>query len=208
MSKSKTGKGGNLTKPQFQSKAPPLPDDKASEKPILPSIFAQGKDEKTVLINVNSDEAFKALKESLGTENPHLWKLFSAHLEGCADSRTGAANNLNQLIPILYHIAPRDTLEAMLAVQMAGIHNVAMNCLSRAMNSQQTFAGRESNLNYATRLLRTFTAQMEALQKYRGKGTQQKVTVEHVHIHQGGQAIVGAVSHQGKSGGGGDDGQD
>src|SRR3954470_16049819 len=34
--------------------------------------------------------------------------------------------------------------------------------------------------------------QMEALSRYRGKG-QQKVTVEHVHVHAGGQAVVGAV---------------
>jgi hypothetical protein len=43
------------------------------------------------------------------------------------------------------------------------------------------------------KLLRTYTAQLEALQRYRGKG-QQKVTVEHVHVHSGGQAIVGAVT--------------
>jgi hypothetical protein len=42
------------------------------------------------------------------------------------------------------------------------------------------------------KLLRTYTMQVEALQRYRGKG-QQKVTVEHVHVHSGGQAIVGAV---------------
>ena len=41
-------------------------------------------------------------------------------------------------------------------------------------------------------LLRTFTAQVEALQRYRGKG-QQKVTVEHVNVNAGGQAIVGTV---------------
>jgi hypothetical protein len=34
--------------------------------------------------------------------------------------------------------------------------------------------------------------QVEALNRHRGKG-QQKVTVEHVHVHKGGQAIVGAV---------------
>ena len=62
----------------------------------------------------------------------------------------------------------------------------------------------EKSINQGVRLLQTFTAQMEALQKYRGKSTQQKVTVEHVHVHQGGQAIVGAVNHQG---GGGDESQ-
>ena len=34
--------------------------------------------------------------------------------------------------------------------------------------------------------------QLEALQRYRGKG-QQKVTVEHVNVNAGGQAIVGTV---------------
>jgi hypothetical protein len=33
---------------------------------------------------------------------------------------------------------------------------------------------------------------MEALQRYRGKG-QQKVTVEHVHVNAGAQAIVGVL---------------
>jgi hypothetical protein len=36
---------------------------------------------------------------------------------------------------------------------------------------------------------------LEALNRHRGKG-QQRVTVEHVHVHQGAQAIVGNV-HQG-----------
>ncbi len=48
-------------------------------------------------------------------------------------------------------------------------------------------------MNHATKMLRTFTAQMEALKRYR-TGGQQKVTVEHVHVNQGGQAIVGVVN--------------
>ena len=42
------------------------------------------------------------------------------------------------------------------------------------------------------RLSRTFTSQIDALAKLR-RGGEQKVTVEHVHVHAGGQAIVGAV---------------
>jgi hypothetical protein len=34
---------------------------------------------------------------------------------------------------------------------------------------------------------------IKPLNRHRGKG-QQKVTVEHVHVHSGGQAIVGAVA--------------
>ena len=38
---------------------------------------------------------------------------------------------------------------------------------------------------------------MEALNRHRGKG-QQKVTVEHVHVHAGGQAVVGLVETPGE----------
>ena len=62
-------------------------------------------------------------------------------------------------------------------------------------SGRQTGAPRVSQLS----LIRTFAAQTEALQRYRGKG-QQKVTVEHVHVHTGGQAIVGAVSQPGGGG--------
>ena len=68
------------------------------------------------------------------------------------------------------------------------------------MTKGQYPESRERNLNLATKLQRTFVAQIEALQKLRGKGGQ-KVTVEHVHVHEGGQAIVGNVSHA--QGGGG-----
>jgi hypothetical protein len=43
--------------------------------------------------------------------------------------------------------------------------------------------------------LRTFASQTEALSRYRGKG-EQKMTVEHVHVYQGGQAIVGQVAQK------------
>src|SRR3712207_9415284 len=40
---------------------------------------------------------------------------------------------------------------------------------------------------------RTFVQQVETLAKLR-RGGEQKVTVEHVHVHAGGQAVVGAVT--------------
>ena len=43
-------------------------------------------------------------------------------------------------------------------------------------------------------LMRLFTEQLDAMAKLKGRTSQQKVTVEHVHVHEGGQAIVGAVN--------------
>ena len=92
----------------------------------------------------------------------------------------------------LVGIGPKDEMEGQLAAQMVACHNAAMECFRRAMIKEQPLAGRQQNLSFANKLTRTYALAMEALDKHRGKG-QQKVTVEHVHVHQGGQAIVGNV---------------
>ena len=95
-------------------------------------------------------------------------------------------------------IAPRDELEGMLAAQLMASHNAAMECYRRAMIPEQTFEGRNANLSQANRLSRTYASLLGALNRHRGKG-QQKMTVEHVHVHEGGQAIVGNVQQGGGS---------
>ncbi len=52
----------------------------------------------------------------------------------------------------------------------------------------------EMSGNLAVKLARTFTSQVEALAKLR-RGGEQKVIVEHVHVHAGGRAVVGHVTH-------------
>ncbi|MCE8522121.1 hypothetical protein KBY30_14095 [Ruegeria pomeroyi] len=64
------------------------------------------------------------------------------------------------------------------------------------MIGEQTFEGRRENLNQANKLSRTWATLLDALNKHRGKG-QQKVTVEHVHVHADGQALVGTVERPG-----------
>ena len=89
----------------------------------------------------------------------------------------------------------------MMAAQLVAAHNAAMECYRRAMIGEQTFEGRRENLAQANKLSRTYAALLEALNRHRGKG-QQKVTVEHVHVHAGGQAVVGMVAARGQPGGG------
>ncbi len=66
------------------------------------------------------------------------------------------------------------------------------------MLEDQTVEAVTENINRAVKLSRTFTTQVETLQKYRSKG-QQTIQVQHVQVNSGGQAIVGNV----KTGGGG-----
>ncbi|HUU17685.1 MAG TPA: hypothetical protein VMW72_11085 [Sedimentisphaerales bacterium] len=93
-------------------------------------------------------------------------------------------------------IKPQDEIEGMLAVQMVGVHNLAMETLKRAILVGQTGKGKELNVNQATKMLRTFIAQIDVLKKYR-TGGQQKMIVEHVHVNEGGQAIVGTINQGG-----------
>jgi len=105
----------------------------------------------------------------------------------------------------VHSLGARDGLEALLAVQMVGVHSLAMKFLATAALKDQTDYGVEASINRANRLLRTFATQVEALKKYRSKG-EQHCTVEHVHVHSGGQAVVGAVTATGQGRGEGNKG--
>jgi hypothetical protein len=96
------------------------------------------------------------------------------------------------MLSVIKGIEPRDQLEAMLAAQMAAVHMASMTFARRLAHvdniPQQDSAERAFN-----KLARTFAAQMAALKDYRSKG-EQKMTVQHVHVAEGGQAIVGNVN--------------
>jgi hypothetical protein len=108
---------------------------------------------------------------------------------------------LSATVAALNGIAPKDELEGMMAAQLIAAHNAAMECYRRAMIGEQSFEGRRENLAQANKLSRTYAALVEALNRHRGKGPQ-KVTVEHVHVHAGGQAVVGMIAASGQPGGG------
>jgi hypothetical protein len=110
-------------------------------------------------------------------------------------------------VAALAGIAPRDELEGMMAAQLIAAHNAAMECYRRAMLGEQSFEGRRENLSQASKLSRTWATLLEALNRHRGKG-QQRVVVEHVHVHAGGQAVVGTVeAGRERRTGGGDGGE-
>jgi hypothetical protein len=123
-----------------------------------------------------------------------LNSLINAACDG-TPSNPPTEQDINGVLAAVHGIGANDEIEAMLAVQMVATHFAATRALRRLKGSD-TIPQQDSNGNLAVKLLRSFAAQTEALQRYRGKG-QQKVTVEHVHVHTGGQAIVGSVSQSG-----------
>jgi hypothetical protein len=100
------------------------------------------------------------------------------------------------LVAGLVGIGPKDELEGMIAAQLLAAHNAAMECYRRATLGGQTFEGRRESLSQANKLSRTFAVLLDALNRHRGNG-QQRVIVEYLHVHPGGQAVVGVVEAPG-----------
>ncbi len=94
-------------------------------------------------------------------------------------------------------LAPTDPIETMLISQMISVHNLATVGLTAAgieLVNIGDFQDRHPSLIAATKLLNTFTRQIEALVAYRGRTSNQKITVEQVNVESGANAIVGNVN--------------
>jgi hypothetical protein len=133
--------------------------------------------------------------EATGTDDPELsQRLLNQIYETLwmpADlSEEERVRRVRAAIAAMRGIKPQDEVEGMLATQMVATHAAAMECLRRSMIQEQTFVGRESSLRHAAKLLSIFAKQLETLNRNRGKG-QQKMTIEHVNVAPGGQAMVG-----------------
>jgi hypothetical protein len=90
---------------------------------------------------------------------------------------------------------PRNPIEALLITQMAGVHAAAVSALYKAGLQGQPYEIAELYTNRASRLMRLYMQQTEALSKLRGESGQQRIVVERVNVNAGGQAIVGVIAN-------------
>jgi hypothetical protein len=162
---------------------------------------ATGSDKKAATVVANDPNDLKGTLKNIGGSRSDHWNtilanqtlstLWVAHSKDESRDRQYTAT-----VAALVGIGPKDELEGMIAAQLIAAHNAAMECYRRAMIGEQTFEGRRENLNQANKLSRSYAVLLDTLNRHRGKG-QQKVTVEHVHVHAGGQAVVGVVAPPG-----------
>lgn len=129
-----------------------------------------------------------------------LWQ--AARATGYADLTK--ADNLIAATSLMVEMKAESGVEAMLAVQMLAVHETALRLMSRAASGDSCAEMADADLRRAERLLRLFTDQAETMQRLKGKAGRQRVTVEHVHVHEGGQAIVGGVTVEKPVGRGGE----
>ena len=161
-------------------------------------VEVSGSDKTGQKINLAHD---KALCEIFGTTCEKQAAALLGHCLKVLKSEERSEDNPSNderifMLSIIRDIAPRDPIERMLAVQMAATH-VATIRSARWLANTDNIAQVQAHYTGFNKLGRTFAAQVEALRKHR-TGGEQRVTVQHVNVSDGGQAIVGNVQHGGE----------
>jgi hypothetical protein len=133
------------------------------------------------------------LKKTLGTTSSDFVDASLYQLQAAARLPNSGISEIamNGALAMIEAAAPRNEIEAALAVQMACTHSAAMSVLarfSRAVIDRQVIPLASA----AARLLRAYSVQVEAVRRLR-HGGDQYVRVEHVHINDGAQAVIGNV---------------
>ena len=147
---------------------------------------------------VSADHPLPSLGQALamhaiGVTDPVLFDGLLAQLVNVGtQGGTPDERGLNFVLAMIRAVEPKDELEAMLAAQMAAVHMATMT-FARRLAHVDNIPQQDSASNAFNKLARTFALQLEALKRYR-TGGEQRVTVQHVTVNEGGQAIVGAVS--------------
>jgi hypothetical protein len=133
-----------------------------------------------------------AIMRAIGTADLDFCDGLTLQLVNASKGQGPSEKAVNFMLAVIKGIEPRDEIEAMLAAQMATVHMASMT-FARRLASVDSIQQQDSASNAFNKLTRTFAAQMSALKEYRSKG-EQKMTVQHVHVAEGGQAIVGNVT--------------
>ena len=99
---------------------------------------------------------------------------------------------MNSALAMIEAAAPRDEIEGALAIQMACTHSAAVSVLARFSDGGGTERRIVALSSAAAKLLRAYSMQVETFRRLR-HGGDQYVRVEHVHVNDGGQAVIGNV---------------
>ena len=167
--------------------------ERINAEPPAPRIkLVEGDTGKTMsLDHPNADVAGGLLMEALGTANADFANGLLSQLNRSQGGDVDEGK-LNFMLAVIAGIKPNDQLEAMLAAQMSAVHMEVMKFV-RKLDRAEYLEHQDSAERALNKLARTFATQMETLKRYR-TGGEQTVTVQHVSVNEGGQAIVGNVT--------------
>jgi hypothetical protein len=156
--------------------------------------------ENGVSVSIEHDDkklGLSLLMAAVGTTDASFFhSLVGQLLEAGSKNGQPTQEAINFMLSVVKGVEPRNQVEAMLAAQMAAVHMQTM-VFARKLADAEYIDQQDSAERAFNKLARTFTTQLEALNRY-CTGGQQRVTVEHVNVNAGGQAIVGNLETGGR----------
>ena len=154
--------------------------------------------EKTYPPDGESKAWWRRLKKALGTTSSDFVNASLLQLQAAAQLPCGGISETatNAALALIEAAAPRNEIEGALAVQMACTHAAAMSVLARFRGGGGSEGRVVALATAAARLMRAYSVQVETLRRLR-HGGDQYVRVEHVHVNDGGQAVIGNVKTAG-----------
>ena len=201
-----------MAKQPKKSRALVSPDKSAREQQVVQIVKGRSQertrapnlkmehDEETNHLEVEFDHedqktAFYLAMADMGTCDGRFSVGLLTHIAGLGEAgKSHSAWSSDFALSVVKAVEPKDEVEAMLAAQMAAVHQATMS-MARKLNIAEYVGQSEAAERGLTKLARTFASQVEALKRYRSNG-QQTVRVERVEVNEGGKAIVGDVSYR------------
>ena len=135
---------------------------------------------------IDQENLKKALKRATGTSDVSIAeRILNDAAYGMTSDRRDV--RMNRTSALLSALGPKDETEAMLLGQFLALQDSGMKCLRLANLPEQGFYHEEKLFHLANKLLNTANQTMQTVMKYRSGGQQ---TVQVIHVHNEGQAIV------------------
>jgi hypothetical protein len=141
----------------------------------------------------NGEEETSRFMEAFGSQDPDfVFELIRQVVNTTPNSRFPDEQGIKFMMSVIRGRKPRNLTEAMIGAQIAAVHSAMMTAANRLAHAE-TLAEMDSAERAVNKLGRTFAALVETGERYRNGG-EQNVTVQHLSITEGGQAIVGNLT--------------
>lgn len=195
-------KNNTTTDGQVSSESQALRKEKKRKSPVV--FYEEEKDGvKNLAMKFDADEKEDWFHTLAGTPNKDLALRIVISAVNALPKTMSDSIKHNLVFQNLADSAPRDAHEARLSSQAAVLYAQGLDFLERArsvtFDDDGTIAKDHWHkilMNTATKLLDLHNKTVESLMRYR-QGGEQKITVQHVTVNDGGKAIVGSVLNEG-----------
>jgi hypothetical protein len=140
-------------------------------------------------------EWWQRLKDALGTASSAFVEASLYQLIAAARLSGGGISEVavNASLAFIESAKPQDEVECALVIQMACSHSATMAVLAVLGGAHGPTRNIAAMASAAAKLQRAYATQVEVRRRLK-HGSSQLVRVEHVHVNEGGQAVVGPVA--------------